>query len=653
MAAPRLQIVMLGLSITSSWGNGHATTYRGLMRELVGRGHGVLFLERDMPWYAEHRDLPNPPFGQTKLYGSLEELKSLYAATIRDADLVMLGSFVPDGIQIGEWITHIARGVAAFYDIDTPVTLAKLRQGSCEYLSASLLPAYDLYLSFTGGPLLAQIAEGFGAQMVRPLYCSADTALYYPDAASPGTDLGYMGTFSPDRQPGLQQLLVEPARRWPQGRFLIAGPQYPDVQSWPANITYRDHLSPGEHREFYACQRFTLNLTRADMIRAGYSPSVRLFEAAACGTPVISDYWPGLESFFTPDEEILVSSSAEQTLRYLTELPEQQRVALGQAARRRLLAGHTAAHRAAELEGHTLAVFSTRNRHNGRGLTLETQIDNAATPAERKVLALGPWFHNLHLPDGTQTAPGHKLGDFPATLWAAIAPALPQDLAGWRVLDIGCNAGFYCFELAKRGAHCTGIDIDEHYLRQARWAAAELGLSDSTEFHRSHVYNLHAIPHTYDLVLFMGLFYHLRHPLLALDIVAQKVRRLMVFQTLTMPGESACRPQSDLGFDQREAMLDAGWPKMGFIEKNLAGDPTNWWAPNHAAVEALLRSSGFFVRRIATEIYLCQPTFELAPGGEGERLPAYTNLNPASFVDAQRELRFATGREKSFDEQGW
>jgi len=347
-----LRIRLLGLTITSSWGNGHATTYRGLMRELVARGHDVLFLERDKPWYADNRDLPQPPYGRTELYGSVEELKDRFGAEIRDAEVVIVGSYVPEGVAVGEWVTTHARGLTAFYDIDTPVTLAKLARGDEEYLSADLIPRYDLYLSFTGGKTLRDLETVHGARRARPLYCSADPELYYPEPVPVQWDMGYLGTYSDDRQPALERLLLAPARRWPEGRFTAVGPLYPPDLPWPPNVSRADHLPPAEHRGFYNAQCFTLNITRAAMRLAGYSPSVRLFEAAACGTPIISDPWPGLEQFFTPGEEILTAETTEEALHYLQRLPERARQTLGERARRRVLARHTAAHRAEELEGY-------------------------------------------------------------------------------------------------------------------------------------------------------------------------------------------------------------------------------------------------------------------------------------------------------------
>jgi tRNA (mo5U34)-methyltransferase len=236
-----------------------------------------------------------------------------------------------------------------------------------------------------------------------------------------------------------------------------------------------------------------------------------------------------------------------------------------------------------------------------------------------EISALAPWFHNLHLPDGSQTAPGHFLGDYPSFKWRRVARAVPEDLTGWSVLDIGCNAGFYSFELARRGAHVRAVDIDERYLRQGEWAARKFGLGDRVEFCKGHVLDLLDSQHTYDLVWFTGVFYHLRYPVLALDLVRAVTGRLMMFQSLTMPGLPRATPENVV-LDEREKLLEDDWPKMAFIEHRLAGDPTNWWAPNAACVEALLRTAGFrIVARPEHEFYLCAPV-EARETGELERL---------------------------------
>ncbi|HYP16371.1 MAG TPA: glycosyltransferase [Opitutus sp.] len=349
-----MKVVVLGLSITSSWGNGHATTYRGLLRELALRGHEVQFLERDVPWYADNRDVRELPGIDLQLYANLDELKRHHSDDVRDADAVIVGSYVQEGIAVGRWVQQTATGVTAFYDIDTPVTLASLRRGGADYISGELIPHYRLYLSFTGGPTLAELEHTWGSPAARPLYCAVDPRDYFPEEQPPTWDLGYIGTYSRDRQPSLETLLLRPARQLPSRRFIVAGPQYPANTAWPANVERIEHLPPSGHRRFYNQQRFTLNITRADMIAAGWSPRVRLFEAAACGTPIVSDCWPGLEEFFVPGREILLATSSDDVRRLIEEVPASDAAAIGDAARRRVLAHHTAAHRAMELELHLM-----------------------------------------------------------------------------------------------------------------------------------------------------------------------------------------------------------------------------------------------------------------------------------------------------------
>jgi spore maturation protein CgeB len=247
-------------------------------------------------------------------------------------------------------VTAVATGATAFYDIDTPVTLAKLERGDYEYLSPDLIPLYHAYLSFTGGPTLKRLERRYGSPMARALYCSFDPALYRPEEVEPRWDLGYMGTYSDDRQPALERLLIEPAKRLPEATFAVAGPQYPESLDWPANVERIEHVAPGEHPAFYAAQRFTLNVTRAEMRAAGWSPSVRLFEAAACGVPVISDRWDGLDSILTIGEEILVADSTAEAISYLATIEEAERHEIAGRARRRVLAEHTAERRCDQLE---------------------------------------------------------------------------------------------------------------------------------------------------------------------------------------------------------------------------------------------------------------------------------------------------------------
>ena len=342
-----MKIVVLGLSLGSSWGNGHATTFRALLGAL-GRRHDILFLEREQPWYAANRDLPEPDFCRLAFYESLGGLGA-HRAEIAEADAVILGSYVPEGVAVAQRIAPWVRGAFCFYDIDTPVTLAKLAAGDTEYLSAEIIPLFDIYFSFTGGPTLERLRRDFGARHPVALYCSVDPARYHPMDVPRRWDLGYLGTYSPDRQPALQRLLLEPAARAPEHKFVVAGPMYPADIAWPANVERIEHLPPAAHAAFYAAQAWTLNITRADMIAAGHSPSVRLFEAAACGVPILSDNWPGLDTVFAPGREIVLAKATSDVLRAL-DLPEADRLAIAAAGRARCLAGHTAAHRAAELE---------------------------------------------------------------------------------------------------------------------------------------------------------------------------------------------------------------------------------------------------------------------------------------------------------------
>jgi spore maturation protein CgeB len=344
-----MNIVFLGLSITSTWGNGHATTYRGLLKELSRRGHNCTFLERDVPWYASNREFDEVPYCKICLYTSLDDLKDRCTAAVRNADVVVVGSYVPDGIEVGRWVTATARHCRAFYDIDTPVTLQNLRDGKCEYLANDLIPLYDVYFSFTGGPTLRHIERRLGSPCARALYCSVDPTLYFHEKKETRWDLAYLGTYAADRQPGVQKLLIDVARSQPAERFAVAGPQYPDNIEWSGNIERINHLPASQHRAFYNSQRFTLNLTRRDMVRAGYSPSVRLFEAAACGTPIISDQWPGLARFFQSGTEILPVSTAAEVASHLM-MSDDQRLEIGENARRCVLRYHTAAVRAEEFE---------------------------------------------------------------------------------------------------------------------------------------------------------------------------------------------------------------------------------------------------------------------------------------------------------------
>jgi len=355
-----MNIVIVGLSITSSWGNGHPTTYRALVKALRERGHGILFLECRQKWYEENADLPAPAFCQLGLYSGPADLQARFTRAVAEADVVLIGSYVPQAIELAKWVFETAAGTVAFYDIDTPVTLAALANDRCTYLSRDLVPQFDLYLSFTGGPTLQRLEQEFGARQAEGFYCCVDPAEYFPEHREQRWVLGYLGTYSSDRQASLQERLVEPAQSLPWARFAIAGAQFPSHLHWPENVEHLGHLPPGEHRAFYNAQRYTLNATREEMVRLGWSPSVRLFEAAACGTPIITDAWDGLEDFFEPGEEIVVARNAKAVRSTLLDLSEAERLEICRKARARVLRDHTAAHRARQLEKLVSGEISSR-----------------------------------------------------------------------------------------------------------------------------------------------------------------------------------------------------------------------------------------------------------------------------------------------------
>ncbi len=342
-----LSIVFVGLSLSSSWGNGHATTYRALLSGLGQLGHEVLFLEREQSWYLQNRDLPDPDYCTLRFYGGVKDLDA-HREALTAADAVIVGSYVPDGIEVIDRIAGMGPRLLCFYDIDTPVTLARLARGEETYVAPRQLPGFDVCFSFSGGRALEILEQDFGVRRAEPLFCSVDPEAYRPSGEPKIWDLGYLGTYSPDRQPALDELLLRTATLMPDRRFVVAGPQYPDRIHWPDNVERIEHLPPERHASFYSRQRYTLNVTRSDMIAVGWSPSVRLFEAAACATPVISDRWDGLGDFFPEPEAITTAATAEEVVAALarpTKVAREQ----GQAAMRIALARHTGLVRAAEL----------------------------------------------------------------------------------------------------------------------------------------------------------------------------------------------------------------------------------------------------------------------------------------------------------------
>jgi spore maturation protein CgeB len=346
-----MKLVVFGLSVSSSWGNGHATLWRGLIRGLNTLGHRVVFFERNLPYYAAHRDLSELPGGRLVLYPDWSAALPTVRAELADADVAMVTSYCPDGVPAAEAVVDAELELRVFYDLDTPVTLERLRAGlPVPYIGPRGLVDFDLVLSYTGGAALEALQEQLGARRVAPLYGSVDPDIHYPVPPLDGyrADLSYLGTYAEDRQQALVSMFVETARRLPARRFLLGGAQYPVGFPWADNIYFVRHLPPSEHPAFYSSSRLTLNVTRAAMAEMGYCPSGRLFEAAACGAPVLSDPWPGLEEFFTPGSEILVARTTDESVQAVG-MDDAELLRIGRAARERALTDHTAARRAGEL----------------------------------------------------------------------------------------------------------------------------------------------------------------------------------------------------------------------------------------------------------------------------------------------------------------
>jgi spore maturation protein CgeB len=346
-----MKIVIFGLTISSSWGNGHATLWRGLCKALIASGHTVEFYERDVAYYAATRDLDEELRINLVLYGDWPQVRQVAGDSLRDADVVIITSYCADAIAANELACSIGRSLRVFYDLDTPVTLARLQQGDqVDYIGPRGLADYDLVLSFTGGGALEALVHRLAARRVEALYGHVDPAVHRPAAPREHyrADLSYLGTFAADRQATLDRLLVKPARARPDSRFVIGGAQYPEDFPWSPNIYFVRHLPPAEHAAFFSSSRVTLNVTRRAMAEMGWCPSGRLFEAAACETATISDYWDGLEDFFTPGSEVLVATDDDDVLAAL-DSDHAEIARLARRARERVLDQHTSAHRAREL----------------------------------------------------------------------------------------------------------------------------------------------------------------------------------------------------------------------------------------------------------------------------------------------------------------
>jgi spore maturation protein CgeB len=347
-----VKLVIFGLSISSSWGNGHATLWRGLCRALERRGHRTVFFERDTPYYAAHRDSTEIPGVELLLYQQWEEVLPEARRRLADADVAMVTSYCPDGVAASDLALSSRARMRVFYDLDTPVTLEQLRNGkSVPYISPFGLGDFDLALSYTGGATLAELKQRLSARRVASLYGSVDSAVHYPMPAveTYRADLSYLGTYAEDRQAALNTLFIEVARRLPKHRFVVGGSLYPNTFPWSENISFISHIPPAQHNAFYCSSTLTLNVTRGAMAAMGWCPSGRLFEAAACGAPIVSDWWEGLDHFFEPGEEILIARSTDDVIAAM-ESPREELARMARRARARALEEHSAERRAAELE---------------------------------------------------------------------------------------------------------------------------------------------------------------------------------------------------------------------------------------------------------------------------------------------------------------
>lgn len=355
-----MKITIFGLAITSSWGNGHATTFRSLCQALHARGHQITFFEKNVEWYASNRDMV-PPYCKVVHYEDWNGIRAKAESELKDSDVAIVGSYFPDGISAIDLALASNVPVKTFYDIDTPITLAQLNErGETEYLKSSQIPGFDLYFSFTGGPALLELEGIFGAKRAIPLYCSVDETKYKRLEPNPRfvCDMSYMGTYAPDRQPKIHVMLSQPAEQLPARRFIVAGPMYPKSTSWPVNVERIMHLEPKYHPMLYSSSRLVLNVTRRDMVLAGYSPSVRLFEAAACGATIVSDNWPGLDTILAPGSEIVLPATSDDIKRYITGYDDAELRRIGDAAQARILAEHTSRRRAEEFEQHVESVVT-------------------------------------------------------------------------------------------------------------------------------------------------------------------------------------------------------------------------------------------------------------------------------------------------------
>ena len=345
-----MKITVFGLTLSSSWGNGHATPYRAILRALHRRGTRLVFYERDVPYYACHRDFNECDYCDLRMYSAWEQIRQQALHDVRESDIVINASYCPEGARISDEVLEVQGPLHVFYDLDTPVTLSALASGDADYLRLDQISRFDLYLSFTGGHVLEKLEQEYGSQLAKPLYGCVDPDVYVriKPREEYRCSLSYLGTYAPDRQQKLDDLFLEPARRRNDLGFVLAGSMYPWQWVWPENVRRFEHVAPTDHSALYSSSRATLNITRREMAEAGYCPSGRFFEAAACGTPIVTDWWEGLDCFFDPRSELRIVSNADEVLLALSS-GDSELQAIADRARQRTLAEHTGERRAAQL----------------------------------------------------------------------------------------------------------------------------------------------------------------------------------------------------------------------------------------------------------------------------------------------------------------
>jgi spore maturation protein CgeB len=352
MSRPR--IAFFGSSLVSAYWNGAATYYRGIVRALDARGFDVTFYEPDAYERQAHRDIDDPPWARVVVYsadGESHVRRALHEASSADVIVKTSGVGVFDALlEHAVLEARAPHALAIFWDVDAPATLDRLEQHPADPLRA-LIPQYDMVLTYGGGDPVVRAYQAIGARLCVPIYNALDTATHHPVARDPRFEasLGFLGNRLPDREQRVDAFFLDAARRLPSQSFLLGGNGWQD-KPLPSNVTYVGHVYTRDHNAFNCTPRAVLNISRESMARYGFSPATRVFEAAGAAACLITDRWEGIELFLEPDREVLVAGSGEEVAAHLEQLDDGRARAIGEAARRRVRAEHTYAHRAMQLE---------------------------------------------------------------------------------------------------------------------------------------------------------------------------------------------------------------------------------------------------------------------------------------------------------------